>query len=57
VTDARRIESCFVVGTPGNPANMRQTESRKTAVAGVLVAAVLAALPVMPAVGRTTTLD
>ncbi len=36
---------------------MRQTDSRKTAVAGVLVAAVLAALLVMPAVGRTTTLD
>jgi len=42
---------------PGNPMDMRQTDSRKIAVAGVLVASVLASCLVMPAVGQTSTLD
>jgi Kef-type K+ transport system membrane component KefB len=41
----------------GNPANMQQTDSRKIAVAGVLVTAVLAACLALPAVDQLSTIE
>ncbi|HET6733175.1 hypothetical protein [Mycobacterium sp.] len=51
------MASGFAPRALGNPADMRHIDSHRIALAGVLVTAVLAALLILPSVGRMSTLD